>query len=40
MNLYGGTCGDTMAKLLVHFIHVGEKLYADYITFLIVHIIF
>ena len=31
-------CGDTMIKLLVHFIHVGERLYADYITSLIVHI--
>ena len=33
-------CGDTMIKLLVHFIYVGKRLYADYITSLIVHIIF
>ena len=38
-------CGDTMIKLLVHFKHVGERLYADYIipyrahTILVHHII-
>ena len=40
MNLYGSQMWSTMIKLLVHFIHVGERLYADYITYLIVHIIF
>ena len=40
MNCTAAKCGDTMIKLLVHFIHFGERLYADYITSLIVHIIF
>ena len=40
MNFYAPKSGNTMIKKLVHFIHVGERLYANYITSLIIHIIF